>query len=202
MTITLGSGRKSTPAGVVWFATRRTAPPPRSRSRSTGARSSFGSSRFGDFELAAGGTAGLEAGLDAYLDGELAALDAIAVDLGGTELQRRVWAALRTIPAGQTRSYAQIAVQVGAPRAVRAVGAANGANPVSIVVPCHRVIASDGTLHGYGGGLPRRSGSSSTSLARQTGPPGRGRLLRAPRERGWRSCQRALLPVRAAAGGE
>jgi O-6-methylguanine DNA methyltransferase len=157
MTITLGSGRKSTPAGVVRFATREDG-----AAVALGFEEHWGKverwlvRRFGDFELAAGGTADLEAGLDAYLAGELDALDAIAVDLGGTELQRRVWAALRTIPAGQTRSYAQIAIQVGAPRAVRAVGAANGANPVSIVVPCHRVIASDGTLHGYGGGLPRK----------------------------------------------
>ena len=113
--------------------------------------------RFGDVELAAGrGTAAVEAALDRYFGGDVGALDALAVDLGGTDLQGRVWSALRTIPAGQTRSYAAIARQVGAPRAVRAVGAANGANPVSIVVPCHRVIASDGRLHGYGGGLPRK----------------------------------------------
>jgi methylated-DNA-[protein]-cysteine S-methyltransferase len=102
-----------------------------------------------------GGSAG--ARIDAYLDGELDALDAVAVDTGGTPFQRRVWSALRAIRAGETRSYGELARAIGAPRAVRAVGAANGANPVSIVVPCHRVVAHDGKLHGYGGGLPRKA---------------------------------------------
>jgi methylated-DNA-[protein]-cysteine S-methyltransferase len=91
-----------------------------------------------------------------YLDGDLRALDDIAVDLGGTEFQARVWAALRQIPLGATCSYGELARAVGSAAAVRAVGAANGANPVSIVVPCHRVVAADGKLHGYGGGLPRK----------------------------------------------
>jgi methylated-DNA-[protein]-cysteine S-methyltransferase len=91
-----------------------------------------------------------------YLDGELDALADIAVDLGGTPFQARVWAALREIPVGATRSYRQLARAVGRPEAVRAVGAANGRNPVSLVVPCHRVIASDGTLCGYGGGIERK----------------------------------------------
>jgi methylated-DNA-[protein]-cysteine S-methyltransferase len=95
--------------------------------------------------------------LDAYLAGDLAALDALRVAPRGTDFQRRVWAALRAIPAGATASYGDIARVVGAPRAVRAVGAANGANPVSIIVPCHRVIGSDGSLTGYGGGLPRKA---------------------------------------------
>ena len=94
--------------------------------------------------------------LRAYLGGELRALDDIAVDVGGTPFQAAVWAALRTIPVGTTCSYGDLARAVGRPEAVRAVGAANGANPVSVVVPCHRVIASDGKLHGYGGGLPRK----------------------------------------------
>lgn len=92
----------------------------------------------------------------AYFDGELDALDAIAVAPRGTEFQRRVWLALRAIPAGQTRSYGQIAALVASPAAVRAVGAANGANPIPLVLPCHRVIASTGALHGYGGGLWRK----------------------------------------------
>src|SRR5690606_35280387 len=71
----------------------------------------------------------------------------------GTPFQQRVWAALRTIPAGQTLSYLGLATRIGQPTAVRAVGLANGANPVSIVVPCHRVIGSNSTLTGYGGGL-------------------------------------------------
>ena len=91
-----------------------------------------------------------------YLAGELDALDDIAVDLGGTPFQARVWAALRQIPVGATWSYADLARKIGSPAAVRAVGAANGQNPVSLVVPCHRVIASDGTLCGYGGGIERK----------------------------------------------
>ncbi|HEY3817192.1 MAG TPA: methylated-DNA--[protein]-cysteine S-methyltransferase [Polyangiaceae bacterium] len=94
--------------------------------------------------------------LDAYLAGDLAALEALRVAPRGTDFQRRVWAALRAIPAGATASYADIARAVGAPRAVRAVGAANGANPVSIIVPCHRIIGSDGSLTGYAYGLARK----------------------------------------------
>jgi methylated-DNA-[protein]-cysteine S-methyltransferase len=92
----------------------------------------------------------------AYLAGDLGAIDAIVVDPGGTPFQRAVWAELRRIPAGRTRSYAEMARTIGAPTAVRAVGAANGANPIAIVIPCHRVVASDGGLGGYGGGLARK----------------------------------------------
>jgi methylated-DNA-[protein]-cysteine S-methyltransferase len=98
----------------------------------------------------------LRARLDAYFAGDLRALDAIAVDTGGTAFQRAVWAALRRIPPGTTRSYADVAREIGAPGAVRAVGAANGANPVAIVVPCHRVVRTGGALGGYGGGLERK----------------------------------------------
>lgn len=91
--------------------------------------------------------------LRAYFDGKLRSFD-LPLDMQGTEFQKRVWAELERIPYGKTRSYMQVAVAVGAPHAVRAVGAANGANPVPIVVPCHRVIGSDGKLTGYGGGLP------------------------------------------------
>ena len=100
--------------------------------------------------------AGLSAAIRDYFAGELDALDDITVDLGGTPFQARVWAALRKIPVGATWSYAALARKVGSPEAVRAVGAANGRNPVSLVVPCHRVIASDGTLCGYGGGIERK----------------------------------------------
>jgi methylated-DNA-[protein]-cysteine S-methyltransferase len=100
--------------------------------------------------------AGAATALRRYLDGDLDALDAVAVDTGGTPFQARVWRALREIPPGATRSYGELARAVGHPDAVRAVGAANGANPVSLVVPCHRVIGSDGKLTGYGGGLPRK----------------------------------------------
>ena len=80
----------------------------------------------------------------------------VPIDVRGTAFQERVWQALRKIPAGETRSYAEIAAAVGQPGAVRAVGTANGSNPVSVLVPCHRVIRSDGTLGGYGGGLPNK----------------------------------------------
>ncbi|MBL8115560.1 MAG: methylated-DNA--[protein]-cysteine S-methyltransferase [Acidobacteria bacterium] len=88
--------------------------------------------------------------------GDLGALDAIPVAPEGTPFQKRVWEELRRIPPGTTISYAELAARIGRPTATRAVAAANGANPVAIVVPCHRVIAKDGTLHGYGGGLPAK----------------------------------------------
>ena len=94
--------------------------------------------------------------LEAYFAGEEADLDAIPVKTGGTAFQERVWAALREIRFGQTTSYGKLAATLGMPTACRAVGMANGANPVSIVVPCHRVIGSDGTLTGYGGGIERK----------------------------------------------
>lgn len=100
--------------------------------------------------------AAIRGGLEAYFAGDLAALAAIPVRLGGTDFQRRVWRALTDIPAGSTLSYGALAERLGAPRAVRAVGLANGANPVSLVIPCHRVIGADGSLTGYGGGLARK----------------------------------------------
>lgn len=87
-----------------------------------------------------------------YLEGKRTAFD-LPLDLRGTAFQRKVWNALLDIPYGETRSYAGLARAVGRPKAVRAVGSANGANPVALIVPCHRVIASDGKLGGYGGGL-------------------------------------------------
>jgi len=101
-------------------------------------------------------TEGATAGLRHYLAGDLLALDSIEVDTGGTLFQQAVWRALRRIPPGTTWSYARLACEIGRPSATRAVAAANGANPVSIVIPCHRVIGSDGSLTGYGGGLPRK----------------------------------------------
>ncbi|MGE8388794.1 MAG: methylated-DNA--[protein]-cysteine S-methyltransferase, partial [Pseudomonas sp.] len=80
----------------------------------------------------------------------------LALDFAGTEFQRQVWAALLTIPFGQTRSYSDIARQIGSPSAVRAVGAANGRNPISIIAPCHRVIGASGSLTGFAGGLPAK----------------------------------------------
>ena len=94
--------------------------------------------------------------LDAYFEGHLEALDELPVATGGTPFQRAVWKALRTIPAGTTTSYGQLAASLGNAGASRAVGAANGSNPIAIVVPCHRVIGASGKLTGYGGGLPRK----------------------------------------------
>ncbi|HUY28890.1 MAG TPA: methylated-DNA--[protein]-cysteine S-methyltransferase [Candidatus Binataceae bacterium] len=94
--------------------------------------------------------------LEDYLAGDLRAIDSLRVETGGTAFQRAVWAELRRIPAGQTISYAALAARIDRPKAVRAVGMANGANPVAIVVPCHRVIGANGSLIGYGGGLERK----------------------------------------------
>lgn len=95
--------------------------------------------------------------VDAYVGGDLTAIDDLPVDTGGTEFQERVWAALRTIPLGETWSYGELAAAVGNEGAMRAVGSANGKNPVSVVVPCHRVVRADGSLGGYGGGLDRKA---------------------------------------------
>jgi O-6-methylguanine DNA methyltransferase len=94
--------------------------------------------------------------LDAYFAGVIGGLDEIAVATGGTEFQRQVWAALRMIGPGETTSYGELAEQLGRAGASRAVGLANGANPVAIVVPCHRVVGANGALTGYGGGLARK----------------------------------------------
>lgn len=94
--------------------------------------------------------------LKAYFEGDLSALTGLAWATGGTSFQRKVWAALTEIPAGTTMSYGALALKIGMPKAVRAVGLANGANPISVVVPCHRVIGANGTLTGYGGGLERK----------------------------------------------
>jgi methylated-DNA-[protein]-cysteine S-methyltransferase len=100
--------------------------------------------------------AGFSAALRAYFDGDLTAIDRLTVATGGTEFQKSVWRALRTIPCGETISYAALAQRVGRPNAVRAVGHANGDNPISVVVPCHRVIGTNGSLTGYGGGIERK----------------------------------------------
>lgn len=93
--------------------------------------------------------------LEEYFAGKRKQFD-LPLSLRGTEFQRQVWAALRDIPYGETRSYGQIAQAVGRPKAVRAVGMANHRNPISIIVPCHRVVGADGSLTGYGGGLENK----------------------------------------------
>jgi len=91
--------------------------------------------------------------LQSYFAGERKNFD-LALILEGTDFQKRVWTALRKIPYGETISYKELAEMIGSPKAVRAVGAANGANPIPIIIPCHRVIGNDGSLTGFGGGLP------------------------------------------------
>lgn len=129
--------------------------------------------------------AGFSTKIRAYLAGDLAAVDRIPVDAGGTPFQRRVWQALRRIRAGRTRSYGDLAHALGLGAAARAVGAANGRNPISIVVPCHRLVGGDASLTGYGGGLwrkrwllrhegvdpttPRRSARARSRAGRATG---------------------------------
>ena len=93
--------------------------------------------------------------LAAYFAGERTAFD-VPLELRGTAFQQRVWAALRAIPYGQTWTYGELAARIGAPAASRAVGLANGRNPVSIVVPCHRVVGASGSLTGYAGGVERK----------------------------------------------
>jgi methylated-DNA-[protein]-cysteine S-methyltransferase len=102
------------------------------------------------------GRSGAAHALNAYFEGDLDAVAAVATETNGTAFQRAVWAALRRIPAGATMSYGALAAAIGQPNAVRAVGAANGANPIAIVVPCHRVIGANASLTGYGGGLHRK----------------------------------------------
>jgi methylated-DNA-[protein]-cysteine S-methyltransferase len=97
----------------------------------------------------------LSAQLQAYFAGELTRFD-LRLETGGTAFQRRVWDALQAIPFGATTTYGELAAELGDARAVRAVGSANGRNPISIVIPCHRVLGADGSLTGYGGGLERK----------------------------------------------
>ena len=91
-----------------------------------------------------------------YFAGDLRTLERVPVATVGSAFQRKVWAALQRIPAGETRSYGQLAAAIGEPDAARAVGLANGQNPIAVVIPCHRVIGADGSLTGFGGGLPRK----------------------------------------------
>jgi methylated-DNA-[protein]-cysteine S-methyltransferase len=100
--------------------------------------------------------AGHSTALRAYFAGELAALDTLPVAPEGTAFEHEVWRALRSIPCGSTWSYAQLARAIGRPAAARAIGLANGRNPIALVVPCHRVIGADGSLTGYAGGLHRK----------------------------------------------
>jgi len=99
---------------------------------------------------------GLSEAITRYFAGEFSAIDMLPVETAGTSFQREVWQALRRIPCGTSTSYGRLAESIGRPSAVRAVGLANGANPVAVVVPCHRVIGANGSLTGYGGGIERK----------------------------------------------
>jgi methylated-DNA-[protein]-cysteine S-methyltransferase len=115
------------------------------------------SEHYGTYTLQDGAApASLIHALDAYFNGEMDAIEEISTATGGTPFQREVWKALRTIPAGATTSYGQLAAKLGRAGSARAVGAANGANPIPIIVPCHRVIGANGTLTGFASGLPRK----------------------------------------------
>ncbi len=105
---------------------------------------------------AAANPGGLTRAFRAYFDGELSAIDDLPVQMNGTPFQTSVWRALRQIPCGETRSYGELARSIRNPAAVRAVGLANGSNPIALVVPCHRVIGADGSLTGYGAGVERK----------------------------------------------
>ena len=112
---------------------------------------------YGQYTLRDGAApASVKTALKSYFDGSIDALDEIQVATNGTTFQRKVWKALRDIPCGTTTHYGRLATEVGHPGASRAVGAANGANPIGIVVPCHRVIGASGKLTGYAGGLSHK----------------------------------------------
>ena len=110
-----------------------------------------------DFQLReASDPQGFSGLLKTYLAGDLTSIDRISVNTGGTAFQQQVWAALRRIPPGTVLTYGELAAQLGKPTAARAVGMANALNPISIVVPCHRLVGANGSLTGYAGGLKRK----------------------------------------------
>ena len=112
---------------------------------------------YGPYRLSPARTlASIRGPIEAYFEGDLPALARVPVQTGGTAFQRKVWAALRQIPAGATMTYGQLAAATGSPNASRAVGLANGSNPVGVVVPCHRVVGANGSLTGYAGGTDRK----------------------------------------------
>ncbi|HEY4441054.1 MAG TPA: methylated-DNA--[protein]-cysteine S-methyltransferase [Candidatus Elarobacter sp.] len=113
---------------------------------------------YGDVETTEGRERlGVRERLAAYFGGDFTAFHDLPLATNGTPFQEKVWKALRKIAPGTTRSYGELAVQIGAPGAARAVGLANGSNPIALIVPCHRVIGADRSLTGFGGGLPRKA---------------------------------------------
>lgn len=156
MTVVLETARVPTPAGELRLAARGGALVAAEFADRGDRLLARLSGRFGPFEAReTGDPAGAVSALGRWLGGDLEALAGVEVDAGGTPFQKEVWARLREIPPGAPITYADLARRVGRPRAVRAVGGANGANPVPVFVPCHRVVGKDG-LRGYGGGLPRK----------------------------------------------
>jgi len=125
--------------------------------------------------------AGVRAAMDAYFAGDMAALGRVPWAVVGTDFQKTVWRALLDIPAGTTTTYGALAARIGRPAVVRAVGLANGANPVGLVIPCHRVIGADGSLTGYGGGLERKRWLLAHEGAGTAGPIDIHRLERVQR---------------------
>ena len=113
--------------------------------------------RFGDVTLEqAADPFGISSQIRDYFAGNIHAIDAILTEGGGTAFETTVWAELRGIPAGTTLSYGELAKRLGNPKAMRAVGLANGRNPIAVIVPCHRVIGANGSMTGYGGGIHRK----------------------------------------------
>ncbi|MBI5442465.1 MAG: methylated-DNA--[protein]-cysteine S-methyltransferase [Deltaproteobacteria bacterium] len=156
MTTPIETATVETATGAFWFAAKDGALVAAGFSESAPRLLARLEARFGPLEpREASDPAGAASAFRRFLAGERAALESVPVDLGGTSFQRDVWAALRGIPTGTTITYAELARRVGRPRAVRAVGGANGANPISIIVPCHRVVGKDG-LRGYAGGVARK----------------------------------------------
>ncbi len=135
-----------------------------------------------------------DASLKRYFSGQMRPLQGLKLDLHGTPFQRAVWQALQAIHSGQTLTYAQIALQAGSPAAVRATGAAIGRNPVSVLVPCHRVVGSSGALTGYAGGLDRKRGllqHEGVALPAVAAAPAEGVAMATPKARHAAATQRA-----------
>jgi len=144
----------------------------------------------------------IEDRLEAYMAGELEGLAGLPLETAGTDFQRRVWKAIRGVPPGQSASYTDLAVAAGAPNAVRAAGTACGANPVWLVIPCHRIVRSDGDLGNYGGGLGRKEWLLAHEGAEPRAPGMCPRPARPPRSAGGRpSTRRPAAPTRRPGAG-
>lgn len=153
---TLDYDEISSPIGRIQFASDATAICWLEFAGIEGRMESLLKKRFGACAFRRADPHGLKPKLQAYFNGDLHALDDVQVNTGGSAFQRSVWKELREIPVGATWTYGQLAARLGDPNACRAVGHANGQNPVSIIVPCHRVIGAGARLTGYGGGLERK----------------------------------------------